>query len=54
MVFGPDQSPWSVFPGIFPADFVGAIMTGDSVSEVVRVANVELTLWILQDVNRKH
>jgi hypothetical protein len=48
MFFRPDQSPRPVFPREFSADFVGSIMTGNSGSKVIRVANVEIPFWILK------
>jgi hypothetical protein len=54
MFFRPDQSPWPVFPREFSADLVCSIMTGDSGSKVIRVADVEMPLWILKDVNPEH
>ena len=39
MFFRPDQGPRPVFPRKFSADFIGPIMTGDSISEIIRVAN---------------
>ena len=54
MFFRPDQSPWPVFPREFSADFIGPIMTGDSVFEIIRVANVKEVGRILKDVHPEH
>ena len=54
MFFRQDQSPWPVFPREFSADFVGPIMTRDPVSEIIRVADVKVTPWILENINPKH
>ena len=54
MFFRPGQSPWPVFAREFSADFVGAIVTGDSISEIIRVANVKASDWILKNVNPEH
>ena len=54
MFFRPDQGPRPVFPGKFSADFIGPIMTGDSVFEIIRVANVKEVGRILKDVHPEH
>ncbi len=54
MLFRPDQSPRPVFPGEFSADFVCAIMAGHSAPEIIRVADVEVPLWIFKNVDPKH
>ena len=54
MLFRPDQSPRPVFPREFSADFVGAIMASDSVSEIIRVADVEVTIRVLKNIDPKH
>jgi hypothetical protein len=54
MLFRPDQPPRAVFPRKFSADFVGSIMARNSVSEVIRVADVKVTSWILENVNEEH
>ena len=54
MFFRPDQGPRPKFPREFSTDFVGPIMTGDSISEIIRVANVETSGRILKDVHPEH
>src|SRR5437870_5728921 len=54
MFFRPDQSSRPVFPREFSADFVCSIMTGDSDSKVIRLADIEMPLWIMKDINPKH
>ena len=54
MFFKPDQSPRPVFSRKFSADLVCLIMTCDSGSTVVRVADVEMPGWILKNVNPEH
>ena len=54
MLFRPDQGPRTVLPRKFSADFVGSIVAGDSIFKIVAVAYVEMTLWILKNVNAKH
>ena len=54
MFFRPDQGPRPVFPRKFSADFIGPIMTGDSISEIIRVANIKDAGQILKDVHPEH
>ena len=54
MFFGPNQLPRAVLPREFSANFVGPVVTGDPVSEIIRVANIETTSGILKDVHGKH
>jgi hypothetical protein len=51
MFFRPDQSPRPVFSCEFSTDFIGPIVTDDSISKIIGVADVELTFWILENVD---
>ena len=53
MLFRPDQRPRSVFPREFSADFVGSIMTCNSVLEIIRMADVKPVASILEQYRRK-
>jgi len=54
MFFRSNQGPRPVFPREFSADLVSPIMTGDSVFEIIRVANVKEVGRILKDVHPEH
>ena len=54
MFFRPHQNPRTVFSREFSADLVGAIMTDNPICEIIRMADVEVTVWILENINPKH
>lgn len=48
------RAPRTIFPFEFSADLVLAIIASNSIWEIIRVANVELSCRILNDVCLKH
>jgi hypothetical protein len=54
MFFRPDQYPGAVFPRELSDDFVGSIVTRDSIFKIVSVTNVEPTNGILKHVHPEH
>ncbi len=50
MLFGPDQSPRTVFPREFSIDFVDSVVIFNPILKIVGVADVEMASWILQEV----
>ena len=50
MFFRPDQYPGAIFPRELSDDLIGAIMASDSVSEMIRVTDVEMASWILKNI----
>ena len=54
MFFRPNQIPRSVLAGEFVPDFIGSVMTGDSISEIISMTYIETPGWILKNVNPEH
>src|ERR687887_252912 len=54
ILFRPHQSPWPVFSRELSADFVGPIVTDESILKIIRVADVETAFRVLKNVNCKH
>ena len=54
MFFGPYRKSQPVFPREFSVDFVGPIIAGSSILEIIGVADVEVTLWIFKKVRPEH
>ncbi len=49
-----DQYPGAVFPRELSDELIGAIMTSDSISEVISVPDVEMASGILNDIHPRH
>src|SRR5437667_4619295 len=54
MFFRPNQIPRSVLAGEFVPDFIGSVMTGDSISDIISMTYIETPGWILKNVHPEH
>ena len=54
MGFGPNQRPWAMLGGVLALGPCGVVMLSQSTVEVVRLADVETPLGILDDVDGEH
>ena len=54
MFFAPNQLPRAIFTGEFPADFIRAVVRKQTRLQIIGLADVKATLWILENIDPEH
>ena len=54
MFLAPNERPGTIFAGEFPANLVDPVVRAETHLEILRMADVELPFWILQNISPVH